>query len=363
VTLYTFLKQNVMKQYKILLPLTILLAVVIWYEVGHTAAITTEMNSPHQLYLPILSVPPPQPALAPIVPPACDTNQWQLAWTVTNTSLVSGYTLAQAHNAQFNGAVTFETTNQSYDFAYAPSTQNHYFYRVRANAPSGTGPWSETRFVLGDFADNFADPGSGWPVFDNPTGAASYQASSYRIQVRQPGFLIAAAAPDLLRDGYIARATLRWADGSATDGIYALTFGVTPDQTRYYFVGIRTSTQSYNIFEYNSTLPAGLNLRSLTSSWIAHAVIAPGYGSNALQVRRVGSGIEVAVNGTTVSILNDSVLMGPTYAGMMVAANPNNPTATALVEQLAWLIVMVGSSLQLFARTRSDHIAGLFHCN
>jgi len=278
------------------------------------------------VYLPLVVKNPPELALAP-TSLSCGSNAWTMAWNDGGMA-VTGYVLEEAHEPTFTAPATYTTMAAMQALNHAPSTDNLYFYRVRADGNWGAGPWSGTQLVVGGFLDAFTDAGSGWPVADDAQGSAAYAGGTYQVGAKQAGYLIAALAPDVARDGYRAAVDVQWAAGSATDGLYALVFGAAADLSRYYFLAVRSSAQSYRVYYFDASLPAADRLRPLTA-WTTTAAIHSGALVNHLEVTRVGDEIQAVVNGTAVGSWTDAAQVGPTYAGVMVSANPANPTAAA----------------------------------
>ena len=282
------------------------------------------------LYLPVVMASPPTPTLDP-VSLSCGSNLWTLTWNA-QSSLTTSYTIEEAFEPTFTAPATYTTTETSLAFNYAPSTDNLYYYRVRAVGSFGSGPWSNVQPVLGGFLDDFADANSGWPVGEDASGLVGYVNQVYQVQAKQAGYLITAFAPDSGRTDYTAAVDVRWADGSATDGIYGLVFGATADLSRYYFLAVRG--QEFRVYFFDSALPVSDRLRGV-NSWTTTGVINNGTTSNHLQVRRVGDAIAVAINGSDQGSWQDSATTEATYAGLLVTSNPNHPVAEARYDNFA----------------------------
>lgn len=284
------------------------------------------------LYLPIIGKLPPVPTVDPIAL-TCDSNDWTVSWS-DGGSLVSEYVLEEAHDLNFTAPQVYTTTATSMAFNYAPSVDNQYYYRVRADGSWGVGEWSAPATVVGAFFDDFSDTSSGWAVSESSTKNLGYQSGQYRIGVKQSGFLISAKAPDAARNGYEAEVTARWASGSATNGIYGLVFGATSDLQKYYFLGVRSGDQKYRLYYFDGTLPQAERLQGITS-WIVDGSINSGSAANKLTVRRVGSSIQASINDTALGTWSDSRLTGSSYTGLMATSNPANPAITALFDDFS----------------------------
>lgn len=284
------------------------------------------------VYLPIVAKAPPMLKIDPIGL-TCGSNAWTVAWTGGDDA-VSEYVLEEAHDVAFTSATVYTSTASFMAFDHAPSVDNFYYYRVRADGGWGAGSWSETTSVVGGFYDDFANHASGWPTADNTTGTVGYQDSQYKIGVKQAGNLISAAAPDAARDGYTAEAEAQWAAGSATDGMYALVFGATISFDQYYFLAVRPDGQLFRLYFFDSSLPTADRLRGIMG-WTSSGVINNGAGMNSLHVTRIGSNIQVSINDTDLGTWSDGALTGPTYTGLMSTSNPAHPTVEARFDNFA----------------------------
>ncbi|MCB8984684.1 MAG: fibronectin type III domain-containing protein [Ardenticatenaceae bacterium] len=278
------------------------------------------------VYMPLVVKSPPTLTLT-VTGPSCGSNEWTVGWNDGGAG-VTGYVLEEADDAAFGAPTVYSTTLTMQDFNYAPATDNLYYYRVRAEGSWGAGPWSETQPVVGGFLDEFANPASGWAVTDTAQSSTAYSGGTYQVSSKQEGYLIAARAPDVARDGYRAAVDVQWATGSATDGLYALVFGASGNLGKYYFLAVRPATQDYRVYFFDGSLPVADRLRPLTG-WTVSAAVQGGAQVNHLEVIRVGDGIQAAINGTAVGSWADAAQTGATYAGVMVSANPAHPAVTA----------------------------------
>ena len=278
-------------------------------------------------YLPIIAKSPPQLVLEPIAL-TCGSNAWTAVWNDGGT-MVTEYVLEEAHEESFSAPVIYTTTETSLAFNHSPTTDNLYYYRVRADGSWGQGAWSNTRMVVGGFLDDYSDPASGWATSNTTNGALAYNTGAYSASAKKAGLLIASRAPDVVRNGYSAEVDVQWASGSATDGLYALIFGVNADFSSYYFLAVRSGSQEFKLYFFDASQPG--ELRSITS-WTSSGAINSGGQMNHLKVVRVGAEMQVVINGTVMGTWADSAQTGATYAGVMVSSNPSNPMAEALFD-------------------------------
>lgn len=297
----------------------------------------TRAQESNTVYLPLALAPVPVPAVDPISR-SSGANSWTVSWT-DGGAAVASYTVQQAGDPDFSEDVQqFNTADTFYNFSYAPSTDNRYYYRVRANGPWGAGPWSDFQAVLGDFFDDFSDPGSGWEEYDLPDRFAAYLDDAYVIRAReatpQQVILAISTAPDAARSSYCAAVDVRWNDGSPTDGLYGIVFGANDAFTQYYFLAVFPQTRQYRLFYFDSNRPQQDRLEPLTAPQ-ATPDIQPGTQSNRLEVRRVGQQIAVLINGEVQRTLQDDRRTGLTYTGLLVAANPASGAAEARFDNFA----------------------------
>ncbi|GMQ78361.1 MAG: hypothetical protein BMS9Abin02_0864 [Anaerolineae bacterium] len=116
-------------------------------------------------YLPVIFQPLAAVTLNSIGRPTPD-NKWTLNWTIPDTTGVTDYEIEEANNPDFTNSQStmVGSTNTSYQVQQPFSTDNQYYYRVRATGPSGHGRWSNTQAVVGGYRDDFNDSGSGWAM-------------------------------------------------------------------------------------------------------------------------------------------------------------------------------------------------------
>jgi hypothetical protein len=94
-------------------------------------------------------------------------NNWTVGWSIASEENVAKYQVQEAQDLGFTAPSEFETTPPTKSLArnHPVSSNNRYYYRVRAVSPGGIiGPWSDALIVGGNYLDNFDDPGSGWAI-------------------------------------------------------------------------------------------------------------------------------------------------------------------------------------------------------
>lgn len=132
----------------------------------------TELVEDNSIYLPYIarSVPTVSAYLSEIPRMNGDNGRWRLDWIPSfNDPDVTGYEIEIANNPEFDNASSVTTSDTFYVFNEAPSTDNVYYYRVRAVSSSAEGPWSDTIRVVGPYADNFNNTNGGWKLVREDT--------------------------------------------------------------------------------------------------------------------------------------------------------------------------------------------------
>jgi hypothetical protein len=143
------------------------------------------------------------------------------------------------------------------------------------------------------FADDFSDPGSGWPSFDDEWGKGGYLNGEYQLLARVPESN-AFATPDLvLPANYRLEVDARQAPGMA--GSYVVMFGTLWSSNTYetlQFV-VYPASQEY-LLEKRS--PDGT--WTILIDWTYHPAIGAWTATNRLAVERSGTAIRLYANGT-----------------------------------------------------------------
>jgi uncharacterized repeat protein (TIGR01451 family) len=93
-------------------------------------------------------------------------NGWTVTWSVSDPIGVTGYEIQEDTDPSFPNPTLFSTGASELSlYRQLPvSSVNTYFYRVRAIGNFGTGFWSQTRAIIGNYRDNFNNPGTGWAI-------------------------------------------------------------------------------------------------------------------------------------------------------------------------------------------------------
>lgn len=264
--------------------------------------------------------------------PGLDGNQWLLQWTAFAD--IPNYTLQESHDITFTAPLSLTTTAVTSTISHPASPDNWYYYRVRANGLYGSGPWSGTRFVLGNYFDDFSDAASGWAVQDNAIVNYAYSNGEYAITTKLSGYLNASVVLDADRDSYTTAADVHWADGSPTDGLYGLVFGVDSFVTQYYFFAVIPNTQQFRLYFFDSSLPVSQRLRVIVPLTTSTA-IQSGTAVNHLQATWHAGTITLAINGTELGQWADNAVTQPSRAGLIASPNAANPQTTALFDNFS----------------------------
>jgi hypothetical protein len=154
------------------------------------------------------------------------------------------------------------------------------------------------------YNDEFSNPGSGWPIVDTGDVKYGYLGGEYQVLVRSAGWF-AAARPGEYFTNFFAGLQVQNING--IEGSYGIIFGIADDWSAFYTYEI-DELQNYGIFIYQN----GWDLLAVGSS----GAINPGSGSNYLEVVRNGPLIDVYANGTFLTSISDSTLLGSKQFGV-----------------------------------------------
>ena len=159
-----------------------------------------------------------------------------------------------------------------------------------------------------DFFDDFSNPESGWPIFEDEDVLYEYLNGEYRILVKNAEWW-AAASPDYQAADYIVTVDVRRAGD--VWGKYGIIFGLAENWSHFYIFEIDPDG-NYNIWRYSSS-----SERTLLK-WGNSPYINQSSASNAIKVKRSGSQIEVYANDHSLASLTDDTYTGLGYLGLIV---------------------------------------------
>jgi hypothetical protein len=313
--------------------LTVLFLYLLISGLQASAAAPSDSTGPEDvlLYLPAINRGLTTPILQPIQL-VCGSDSWTVNWGNNDTAVT--YELQEDHDPNFVAPTIYTPMTTSQTINNAPSPNNLYHYRVRSTTGSMTSPWSNTVSVVGNFYDDFTDINSGWAITETAISMVGYDSGEYFVNTKDAGnnnlsFLASSLSPDINRTNYIIEADVHWQSGSSTSGLYGLVFGANADVSKYYFVGIFTNLQEYQVFYFDSTLPVNDRLQSI-SPRDDHPAIQQGTAVNHIRVERIGENITLQINGADMGSWSDNRLTGLTRAGVVAVANQNiNPVVKA----------------------------------
>lgn len=120
-----------------------------------------------KIFMPVIFKPvppPPTPSLSATRPNSA--NDWQMNWTISDGTYVTGYTLQQSQDPTFaTGVTTYNpssgTLNQLIN-SVQPTANNEYYFRMRALGTGGNSNWSNVVKVIGAYYDDFTSNQTGW---------------------------------------------------------------------------------------------------------------------------------------------------------------------------------------------------------
>lgn len=182
------------------------------------------------------------------------------------------------------------------------------------------------------FFDDFSQPGSGWPIYEDDVSRYQYLNQEYRILAKVvPAWV--AARPGFQSTQYVVTVDVRNATG--THGYYGILFGFAEDWSHFYFFVVHP-TGRYVILRADPD----------TSYWIADGYsssIQTGTATNQLKLERNGSMIWAYVNGDLLTILPDGTFTGRGYLGLITVAD-TVPNVDARFDNFTVLPITCGES-------------------
>ena len=171
------------------------------------------------------------------------------------------------------------------------------------------------------FGDDFSDPDSGWYT-GNGVVSWNYVSGEYEIALNAANLQAAATAPMPSVTDMSVEAALRVTQGSGVG--YGLVFGYQSGNAYYAFY-VKPGSQNYALFRRDvdgGNPSGGVNVALLAGS---SAAIHTGSASNHLQVRRVGSQIDLYVNDQWVNGTSDSTYLASSPAGLFASTGSSAP--------------------------------------
>lgn len=128
-----------------------------------SVSLTTTAGS-ERIYLPLVFKPLVAPTLTATRPNSA--NDWQMDWSTTNATGVTGYELQQSQDATFvSGVTTYNLASNVFSQlinTVQPSANNVYYFRLRATASGQASPWSPVVTVASAYYDEFNNNQTGW---------------------------------------------------------------------------------------------------------------------------------------------------------------------------------------------------------
>lgn len=127
---------------------------------------TAVQPSSFAIYLPVIVKPYPAPSVVALSSSRPNSaNDWQLSWTPPDHPHITGYEIQETQDPAFASGITDislgNVTNYTVN-SHEPSTNNVYYYRVRALSGSQIGGWSNVVQVVAGYYDEFDNNQTGW---------------------------------------------------------------------------------------------------------------------------------------------------------------------------------------------------------
>ena len=162
------------------------------------------------------------------------------------------------------------------------------------------------------YEDNFSDPNSGWPIYEDANVKYEYLDGEYRILVKDSHRWAAASAPGVKFSDFTLEADGRHATGAY--GSYGLVFGITDGWEGFYTFEVNADRE-YSIWKYT----ADDGWQAL-KDWTYSSYIKGGRTANHLKVIRDSSRIEAYVNGHYLTTVTDTSFIGSLRVGLVAQA-------------------------------------------
>jgi hypothetical protein len=161
------------------------------------------------------------------------------------------------------------------------------------------------------YFEDFNNPHSGWPSGDNDYLRYGFLNGEYQFYVKMKDFGVAISpGPADGRDLYLPndyRVEVDARQVSAAAGAYGLRFGTGYSSDSYEFYQALVYPPSREFYLYKRMMNGS---EAEIIAWTYSPAINQGSGSNHIEVERVGSKIELFINGSEVANISDSSFMG-----------------------------------------------------
>ena len=160
------------------------------------------------------------------------------------------------------------------------------------------------------YLDDFSDPNSGWPNFEDENRRYEYIDGEYEILVKNADSW-AGASPDFQVSEYYVGVDVRSTTGVI--GSHGIIFGLTEDWSGFYTFEIDPEGY-YTVWRYNEN-GGWKNLIVEFSPFINKSTEV-----NRLKVKQAGNSIEVYANGNLLTTRTDKTYSGVGYVGLIVSS-------------------------------------------
>jgi len=170
-----------------------------------------------------------------------------------------------------------------------------------------------------DYFDNFSNPASGWPIWEDDDLRSEYLDGEYRTLTKNNRIMYPFAAPTCDRVNYVLEVDARWV--GAPGASYGLIFGITGSPDEFYLFHMNTVFREYELLHFDDGNK--IVQRSFSDA------INPGTAVNHLKVIRDGDQITLEVNGEMLATVTDDKFSGMTGVGILTSPYRGEPTADA----------------------------------
>ena len=164
------------------------------------------------------------------------------------------------------------------------------------------------------YTDDFSDPGSGWPVYDDSDVRFAYTDGQYQIWLKKPS-LGWPVTPGAKAADFTVAVSARRTSGDY--GVYGIIFGLNEDWSELYQIDI--AANYYSIWRYDK------GSWTVLRDWTSSGHIATGTSWNRLKVIRNGANIALYANDQHLATVTDGSFTGLRRIGLVAISPSSGP--------------------------------------
>ena len=160
------------------------------------------------------------------------------------------------------------------------------------------------------YEDDFSDPQSGWPIYEDDDLLYAYMNGEYQILSKKRNQIVA-ASPGFQADNFTANVSVH--NAGSTYGTYGIIFNIAEDWSHFHSFEIDPEGY-FGIWRFSKA--QGWQLLFVNKSPYINA----GTAANNIKVRREGTSIEVYANDHLIASLADGSFVGKYYLGLVITS-------------------------------------------